>query len=97
MLQDLIQLLDEFDLVVEQGTQGRAAHVGASAELDNVAGEVVQIVDVMDGLNRVRFRKDGERLGAWASVSSVFATPQSAPAEPGSGETTTGGEVRPAA
>lgn len=53
MLQDLIQLLDEFDLVVEQGTQGRAAHVGASAELDNVAGEVVQIVDVMDGLNRV--------------------------------------------
>jgi hypothetical protein len=97
VLQDLIQLLDEFDLVVEQGTQGRAAHVGASAELDNVAGEVVQIVDVMDGLNRVRFRKDGERLGAWASVSSVFATPQPAPAEPEDGGTTTGGEVRPAA
>jgi hypothetical protein len=97
VLQDLIQLLDEFDLVVEQGTQGRAGHVGASSELDNVSSEVVQIVDVMDGLNRVRFRKDGERLGAWASVSSVFATPQPAPGKPENGETSTGGDVRPAA
>ena len=97
VLQDLTQSLDEFDLVIEQGTQGRAAHVGASSELDNVAGEVVQIVDVMDGLNRVRFRKDGERLGAWTSVSSVVATPQPALAKPDDGGTTTGGEARPAA
>ena len=97
VLQDLVQLLDEFDLVVEQGTQGRAAHVGASTELDNVAAEVVQIVDVMDGLNRSRYRKDGELLGSWASVSSVAATPQPATAKPANGETSTGGEGKPAA
>ena len=82
VLQELTQLLDEFDLVVEQGTQGRAAHIGASSGLENVSGEVVQIVGVMDGLNRTRFRKDGERLSAWGSVSSVVATPQPTPAKP---------------
>jgi hypothetical protein len=97
VLQDLIQLLDEFDLVVEQGTQGRAAHVGASAELDNVAAEVVQIVDVMDGLNRSRFRRNGEFLGSWTSVSSVVATPQPAPAKPANGGIPTGAEAKPAA
>jgi hypothetical protein len=97
VLQELGQLLDEFDLVVEQGTQGRAAHIGASGGLDNVSGEVVQIVGVMDGLNRTRFRRDGERLSAWVSVSSVIATPQSTPDKPTGGGTSPGDEVRPAA
>jgi hypothetical protein len=63
-----------------------------------VADEVVQIVNVMDGLNRYRFMKDRELLTAWESASSVLATPKSAAAKPGS-ETpgAAGGEVRPAA
>jgi hypothetical protein len=98
VLQGLTQSLDEFDTVVEQGTQGRAAHVGASTELDTVANEVVQVVNVMDGLNRFRFGKDGELLAAWENVSNVLATPRPAPAKPGSnGGPSTGNEVRPAA
>jgi hypothetical protein len=98
VLQGLTQSLDEFDAVVEQGTQGRAAHVGASTELDTVANEVVQVVNVMDGLNRFRFGKDGELLAAWENVSNVLAPPRSAPAKPASdGGTSASGEVRPAA
>jgi hypothetical protein len=77
VLQNLIQSLDEFDGMVEQGSQGRAAHVGASSELENVATELVQVVNVMDGLNRFRYRKDGELLSSWAGLSNVLATPQS--------------------
>ncbi len=96
VLQDLTHSLDEFDAVVEQGTQGRAAHVGASTELDNVAGEVVQVVNVMDGLNHFRFGKDRELLSAWESVSNVVAAPRPEDSVPG-GTPPGGGEVRPAA
>ena len=73
--------------------------MGASAELKAVADEVVQIVNVMDGLNRYRFMNDAELLAAWESASNVLATPRSGtstrpapdPAPPA------GGEIRPAA
>ena len=82
--------LDQFDEAVKQGTDGRRAHVGASADLDSVADEVVQIVRIMDGLNKVRFAGNDELLPAWISASSVLATPIRTPAEPGE-------EVKPAA
>jgi hypothetical protein len=47
VLRNLAQALDEFDQVVEQGTDGRRAHVGASAELDAVAEELTQVVRLM--------------------------------------------------
>ena len=99
VLESLVQALDQFDAATEQGAGGRQAHVGASAELKAVADEVVQIVNVMDGLNRYRFMNDAELLAAWESASNVLATPGSGtstrptpdPAPPA------GGEIRPAA
>jgi hypothetical protein len=76
VLQSLAQSLDELDRAVEQAIAGRRAHVGASACLDNVADEVVLIVKVMDGFNRVRFANEPGLLAEWASLSSVVATPR---------------------
>ena len=64
VLDNLVQALDQFDAAMEQATGGRQAHVGASAELKAVADEVVQIVNVMDGLNRYRFMNHAELLAA---------------------------------
>jgi hypothetical protein len=97
VLQGLTQSLDEFDAMMEQGSQGRVAHVGASFELDAVADEVVQVVKVMNGLNRFRFARDGELLRSWQAASNIVATPQPAEDEPETGGTPPGGEVRPAA
>jgi hypothetical protein len=91
VLDALSQGLDQFDAAVKQGTEGRRAHIGASADLDAVAAEIVQIVRVMDGLNRVRFTDDDELLPAWVYASTVGATPIRAPVEP------VGEEVKPAA
>ena len=98
VLDSLNEALDQFDAAMEHGSAGRQAHVGASAELSAVADEVVQIINVMDGLNRYRFMKDRELLSAWESASSVLAAPKSAAPKPGP-ETpgAAGGEVRPAA
>jgi hypothetical protein len=82
--------LDQFETAVEQGAAGRLTHVGATAELDTVGEEVVQIVKVMTGLIHVRFADQPELVVEWESASSVVAAPKSE-------EKPDTGEVRPAA
>jgi hypothetical protein len=99
VLENFLQALDQFDEAVEQGLEGRRLHVGASAELKSVADEIVQVVRVMDGLNRYRFIKDTEALAAWESVSNVAGPARPvAPAKPAPGDTPpAAGEARTAA
>lgn len=102
VLTDLSEALDAFDQAIEQGTSGRDAHVGASSALNDVADEIVQVVSVMDGLNRLRFARDSELLSAWESASNVVGPFRAQPAEgpvpaPTPGTPPTGGEIRPAA
>jgi len=99
VLENFLHALDQFDEAVEQGLEGRRAHVGASAELKSVADEIVQVVRVMDGLNRYRFMNDTEALAAWESASNVAGpTRPATPAKPAQGDTPpASGNVRPAA
>jgi hypothetical protein len=97
VLTGLAQALNEFDAAVDQGAEGHSAHVGASAELDAVGNEIVQVVNVMAGTNRSRFAHDPELLASWESVSSVLATPR-VDAKPTTGAIPpASGDVRPAA
>jgi hypothetical protein len=66
------EAIQEFDRAVERGTEGRRAHVGARAELDAIADEVIQIVEYIDTLNRFRFTDDPESLAGWQSNSNIF-------------------------
>jgi hypothetical protein len=88
------QLLDQFDVAVKLGSDGRAAHTGATKRLGSLAQEAGQIVRAMDARNRYRFKNDGQVLGAWINASTVLARPVAA--EPG-GEPEAGSDVRPAA
>jgi hypothetical protein len=96
VLAGLAKALDEFDAAVDQGAKGRAAHIGASAELDTLANEIVQVVNVMAGPNRSRFAGDSDLLARWASVSNVLGTPRPE-VKPTTAGPVAGGEVRPAA
>ncbi len=80
VLDDLLQAIAQFDLAIEQGTDGRRAHVGASAELETVSEEIVELVKGMDGLNRFRFAADPQLLTAWESASNVVTVTSSRPA-----------------
>jgi hypothetical protein len=97
VLAGLAQDLNEFDAAVDRGAEGRAAHVGASAELDAVGNEIVQLVNVMAGLNRGRFGQNPELLATWASVSSVLATPRADVKSTTDHTPPAGGAVGPAA
>jgi hypothetical protein len=97
VLSSLQVSLQEFETAVEQGSAGRLAHVGATAELVRIAEEGVQVVKVMNGLVRVRFANQGELLAAWESASSVVADPRpDKPVTDASG-TPSSTDVKPAA
>jgi hypothetical protein len=91
------QLLDQFDVIVKLGTDGRARHTGATKQLRALALEAGQLVRVMDARNRIRFRNDQQALGAWINASRVVGRPSGSGAEGEQGGAAGGGDVRPAA
>lgn len=99
-LTDLKREVAEFEEAIEASQAGRRGHVGASADLDDVSGEVTGLVGILDGLNRHRFRNDSELEAAWESVSRVrpFNRKGEEPAT-ASGDVVppVGGEMAPAA
>jgi hypothetical protein len=97
VLRSLAQTLDEFDQVVEQGTDAARAHISASAELDAAAEELVQVVRLMDGLNHYRFADDADSLAGWESASNVVGLPSSGGQGIPSDTPPSGGEIKPAA
>lgn len=82
VLESLAGALDQFDQAVEKEIDGRRVHVGASAELDIVAEELIQVVKLMDGTNHYRLADDGNALAAWESASNTFGPPRPAAVKP---------------
>jgi hypothetical protein len=89
VLDGLLKALAQFDEALMRGTNGRQAHIGASAELGVVGDQVMHRVEVMDGLNRTRFADDAESLAAWESVSNVFGPVHPSEEKPASPEKST--------
>lgn len=67
-LDDLARMVTQFEEATETGNIGRRSHVGARADLAAVTGEVMDMVEWLDGLNRYRFRDDPELQAAWDSA-----------------------------
>jgi hypothetical protein len=97
VLEEFLQRLAQFDAAVALGNAGRAAHVGATAELDAVAAGIVRAVNVMDGRNRQRFQQEEHLLAEWISASTVLGRRRRVPEAPAPEVTLPEGDVRPAA
>lgn len=88
VLQHAHRSIDQLDQVVERGAEGRRIHIGASASLEVVADEVVRLVRILDGFNRVRFGNDPNLLAGWIAAANIIGPPRSG-GEPG--------QIKPAA
>ena len=102
LLADLAAAVAEFDASVAETNSGRQDHILAGAELSTVSDEVLQLVGMMDGLNRYRFQKEPQMLVAWEAARHVVSGPQAAVKEAvvGTAPVTPpaqAGEVKPAA
>ena len=60
-----------FEAASTAANTGRREHVGARAQLIAIADSCVEVVGRLDGLVRVRFRNDAEKLAAWESARNV--------------------------
>ena len=97
LLGDLAAAVAEFDASVAETNSGRQDHILAGAELRTVSEEGVQLVEMMDGLNRYRFQKEPQLLVAWDSAKHVVSGPQAAKEEAPVTPPAQAGEVKPAA
>jgi hypothetical protein len=98
ILESLGQSLDQFDEVVQHAAEGRRVHIGARANLEVVADEVVQIVKILDGYNRYRFIAQPDLLAAWTAARNIVRT--GGPADErtdGQSSPPAGGAISPAA
>ena len=78
LLEDLRAAVDQYDAAVEEANAGRRDHVRARVELKAVTDEVMQLVTLLDGLNRYRYAKDPGQLAAWESARNVASAGRAA-------------------
>jgi hypothetical protein len=86
MLERIAEAVDRYEVAVTGKSNALASRVGATADLDAVVEDIMEVVRHVDALNSLRFRDDPEKLAAWKSARNV--------PWPGS---TTAPEVKPAA
>jgi TATA-box binding protein (TBP) (component of TFIID and TFIIIB) len=70
-LDQLTTMLDQYEQSINTQNSGTSMHVGASAELEDVAQEISRLVRLLDAIYRPRYRDDAEKLAAWDSAMDV--------------------------
>jgi hypothetical protein len=83
MLDDLEKVLAEYDALGEALNRHHTTRAGASVDLHRVAKDIVAVVRVLDGHNRLRWRDDARMLAAWRTASTIRRTGTSSTPEAG--------------
>lgn len=71
LLEELGTKLTEFETVSDAARTARLDHIGARADLDGVTADLVEVVRVLDGINRWRFGATPELLVEWNAARHV--------------------------
>jgi hypothetical protein len=87
LLADFAASVDAFEAASDAARDSRRDHISATADLDLIAKDLLELVRVVDGINRYRFRKDPEAMAAWNAVKGLPFQPKRGDASPpGTGE-----------
>jgi hypothetical protein len=70
-LEELNAQLDRYEQALNQQNAGRAAHVGARAELEAVTAEIMLNIQQIAAVVRFRFRSNAESLAVWKSARDI--------------------------
>lgn len=71
LLDDIGGQVDAMESAWEAARVGTTDHIGARADLGLVAAEIMGLVKVLDGMNRIRFGSDPEELAAWTAAKRL--------------------------
>jgi hypothetical protein len=100
LLEDLSKMVTEFEAASESTRTARRDHIGARAELETVTENLLELVRVLDGINRYRYGKDPELMIEWNAARTVPVQKKGTPTPPPVGEgpgSAPPGSVAPAA
>jgi hypothetical protein len=105
LLDDLRAAVDELDASVTETVEGKQRHILARAELRTLSDEIMQLVGMLDAINRYRFAGEPQLLAAWDRAKHVaggsqveaITTPPELPGGPVAPTVPAAGEVKPAA
>lgn len=82
-LEELTVMLGEYEQAGVAGNAGKRASTGATAELDVLVREVMQLMQHLDGIIIYRFRDQPDVLGAWQSARNIaWPIPEAKPDTP---------------
>lgn len=76
LLDDLAATVKAYEASITASNSSREDHISARAELQRISEELLQLVRMLDGVNRYRFRNDPHRLVAWQAARHVVTGPQ---------------------
>lgn len=71
LLEEVAAAVERYDGLITEANSGLREHVGAHADLEAVAQEILGVVRHLDALIRYRFRDNPEQLAAWKSARNV--------------------------
>jgi hypothetical protein len=81
-LDELSTTIDQYEKAVSAKSTGVNTHIGASAEMEEVASEITRLVKVLDAVQRPRFRLDPQKRAAWKAARSIVHHTPKPTAEP---------------
>ncbi len=96
-LADLGDAVGSFNASSATADTGRLDHIGAHADFDAVAREIMELVRLIDGLNTVRLKDQPKLLAEWQAAKSVFGSVRAKPDEPADETPATPGATEAAA
>jgi hypothetical protein len=82
MLDELGKAITQFEEVTQSGIGGRTGHIGARADLDAVAIDLLELVELLNTFNQFRFQDNPELAAAWESARMVLGPIRSKPEAP---------------
>ena len=86
-LENLGSAVTRFEGSTERANAGRREHVGARADLGSVTADLMDLVGLLEVLNRSRFADDAESLASWESARNVAGPSRAKPDQPETGGT----------
>jgi hypothetical protein len=81
-LDEIRRMVADFEAATETARTARRDHIGARADLEVIAAELVEQVKVLDGITRYRFGKDPEVMVEWKAARQLLGAPQNGATPP---------------
>jgi len=82
LLEDLAKMVSDFEAASEAARTARRDHIGARVDLDVISGELMEQVQLLDGITRYRFGSDPELMAEWKAARQLLGQARNGQAPP---------------